>query len=192
MRPTPDVRAWAAGAEGELIVGDHLASLPDWVVLHDRRAPSGGNIDHVAIGPAGLWVIETKHGRGRVDVDRRRVRLNGRPVDRVIDQVWREAVDVGRLVRRPGPERSPPRQPSALAGPRARPVLCVVGAEVIRRADPSGGFRHGPVEIHTPESLVVRLRTARSVLSEREVIALAQRLDRCLGTASGDPGPDAA
>jgi hypothetical protein len=31
-----------------------------WIVLHDRRAPDGGNIDHLAIGPPGVAVLDTK------------------------------------------------------------------------------------------------------------------------------------
>jgi hypothetical protein len=37
------------------------------VVLHDRAVPRGrANIDHIAVVPSGVWVIDTKRYRGRV------------------------------------------------------------------------------------------------------------------------------
>ncbi len=39
------------------------------VFLHDLNLPKApGLIDHVAIGPSGVWVIHARHGRGRVTV----------------------------------------------------------------------------------------------------------------------------
>ena len=41
-------------------------------MLHDRRIPRHGNanIDHIAIGPGGVSVIDTKTHRGKVRVER--------------------------------------------------------------------------------------------------------------------------
>jgi hypothetical protein len=58
-----DERAWRIGALGEESVGKQLAKLgDDWKVLHavpigDR----GSDIDHVVIGPTGVYTINTKH-----------------------------------------------------------------------------------------------------------------------------------
>src|SRR3954465_9052994 len=42
------------------------------VLLHDRRMPrSRANIDHLAIGPSGVTVIDAKRYRGRIAVERR-------------------------------------------------------------------------------------------------------------------------
>ena len=39
------------------------------VVLHDRRIPrSRANIDHIAIAPSGVWVIDTKRYKGKVTI----------------------------------------------------------------------------------------------------------------------------
>ncbi len=39
------------------------------VILHDRRMPGGhGNIDHLAVAPAGVFVIDAKHIKGKVRV----------------------------------------------------------------------------------------------------------------------------
>lgn len=62
-------RAWAAGALGERKVGEGLDSLAESgvVALHDRRIPgSKANIDHIAIAPSGVWVIDTKRYGGEV------------------------------------------------------------------------------------------------------------------------------
>lgn len=38
------------------------------VVLSDRRVPGGkGNIDHVVIARSGVWVIDTKQWKGRIE-----------------------------------------------------------------------------------------------------------------------------
>lgn len=62
-----DERAWRAGSDGERLVAAELATLPKtWRVLHavevgDRRA----DIDHIVIGPAGVFTINTKHHLGK-------------------------------------------------------------------------------------------------------------------------------
>jgi hypothetical protein len=66
--------AWATGGSGEQSVGRGLerrtANGPA-ILLHDRRMPGGyGNIDHLAIAPGGVFVIDTKAIRGRVRVSR--------------------------------------------------------------------------------------------------------------------------
>ncbi len=50
-----------------------LAPLADqgWRILHDRRWPgstTGANVDHLAIGPGGVFVIDSKHWSGPVQV----------------------------------------------------------------------------------------------------------------------------
>ncbi len=60
---------WATGAEGEEKVGATLDALvPAGVVsLHDRLRPgTTANIDHIAVAPSGVWVIDTKRYKGQV------------------------------------------------------------------------------------------------------------------------------
>ncbi|HKZ15060.1 MAG TPA: nuclease-related domain-containing protein [Solirubrobacterales bacterium] len=63
-------KAWADGAVGEEAVAAHLAArCPDVIVLHDRRMPrSRANIDHIAVSPSGVWVIDAKRYKGRIEV----------------------------------------------------------------------------------------------------------------------------
>lgn len=62
--------AWAKGSDGERRLAGHLESvLSDRVVLlHDRKVPrTRGNIDHLAVAPSGVWVIDAKNYQGKVE-----------------------------------------------------------------------------------------------------------------------------
>jgi hypothetical protein len=66
-------RAWKQGAKGEVRAGARLAKHvkgTDVKLLHDRRIAGKGNIDHLAVGPGGITVIDTKNYKGRVGVER--------------------------------------------------------------------------------------------------------------------------
>jgi nuclease-like protein len=72
FKPSPDAIAWRRGAAGER----HTARLLDplerhgWAVLHDLAVPrSHANIDHLVIGPGGVFVIDSKQYRGRLHLD---------------------------------------------------------------------------------------------------------------------------
>ena len=61
-------RAWDVGAVGEERLGHRLNELATDTlrVLHDRRIPgSRANIDHLAVTPTGVYVIDAKKYRGR-------------------------------------------------------------------------------------------------------------------------------
>jgi len=68
--PPASETAWATGAAGEEALATHLASrCPDVIVLHDRRLPrSRANIDHLAVAPSGVYVIDAKRYRGKIEV----------------------------------------------------------------------------------------------------------------------------
>ena len=63
----PDARSWYRGALGEIVVANVLSQLgPDWTVLHAVPVGSGNtDIDHVVIGPAGIFTINTKNHSGK-------------------------------------------------------------------------------------------------------------------------------
>jgi hypothetical protein len=63
--------AWAQGARGERLLGEHLENLHDdttVIVLHDRRIPgSRANVDHIAVARSGgVWAIDAKNYTGKV------------------------------------------------------------------------------------------------------------------------------
>lgn len=58
-----DERAWRVGAAGERRVGARLDKLPEpWRVLHAIPVGTrGADIDHLVIGPGGVFTVNTKH-----------------------------------------------------------------------------------------------------------------------------------
>lgn len=64
-----EARAWSKGARGEEKVGAELAKLadrdPQWRVLHSIPVGHrGSDIDHLVIGPGGVYTLNAKHHRG--------------------------------------------------------------------------------------------------------------------------------
>jgi hypothetical protein len=106
-------KVWKQGGNGEVRAGaraDKHLNGTGVRLLHDRRIPGRGNanIDHLAIGPGGVTVIDTKTHRGKVQLDRvgglfapRRTVLliNGRDRTGLIDG----PKPVAKLAARPGP-----------------------------------------------------------------------------------------
>ena len=72
FRPSPDASAWRRGAAGERRTARLLGPLArhGWAVLHDLAIPgSQANLDHLVIGPGGVFVIDSKQYRGRLRLD---------------------------------------------------------------------------------------------------------------------------
>lgn len=55
--------AFALGADGEVTLAEALSPLAarGWLALPDRKAPLGGNIDEVLVGPAGVIIADAKN-----------------------------------------------------------------------------------------------------------------------------------
>jgi len=116
----PAARRWYAGATGERVVAARLSTLPSgWTVLHSLPVGrSGADIDHLVIGPAGVFTISTTH---HVDAS---IWVAGRTVvvsggrSQMIVKAETEAHRVDRIVTR------------VLADPPAvQPIVAVVGAK---------------------------------------------------------------
>jgi hypothetical protein len=72
FRSSPDASAWRRGAAGERRTARLLGPLErhGWAVLHDLAVPgSRANIDHMVIGPGGVFVIDSKQYRARLQLD---------------------------------------------------------------------------------------------------------------------------
>lgn len=66
-------RNWSRGAHAEELVGEALERRcrGEVAVMHDRRLPgTRANIDHIAIAPSGVWVIDTKRYSGKIEAVR--------------------------------------------------------------------------------------------------------------------------
>ncbi|MEV5601914.1 nuclease-related domain-containing protein [Streptomyces sp. NPDC052299] len=65
--PDREIRNWALGLAGERSTGRRLNTLrrQGWRVLHSVQWPSGSDIDHLVIGPSGVFTINSKCHRGK-------------------------------------------------------------------------------------------------------------------------------
>jgi hypothetical protein len=132
--------------------------------MHDRRLPgSRANIDHLALGPGGITVVDTKRLTGRVEVrghgDRAELRVGGRDRSRLLEGVKRQLTVVAGVA--PGVD--------------IRAALCFVdpsGLPLLRSLRPRGILvdgtrgvakltrRPGPLGAAEIEELAGRLRRA--------------------------------
>ncbi|MER7575548.1 nuclease-related domain-containing protein [Streptomyces sp. NPDC126514] len=63
-----EIRSWADGLVGERVTGRNLARLKHhgWFTLHAVQWASGADIDHLVIGPAGVFTVNSKRHKGKV------------------------------------------------------------------------------------------------------------------------------
>ena len=80
------------GATGEEDIARQLHSLPDdYLVLHGL-CKVAGDIDHIVVGPTGIFVIETKAHGGQITANGEQLLLNGHATEKnFIAQCWRNA-----------------------------------------------------------------------------------------------------
>jgi hypothetical protein len=106
FRPSPDAVAWRRGAAGERSTARLLGQLErhGWAVLHDLAVPgSRANLDHLAIGPGGVFVIDSKQYRGRLQFDSSGRLWHGRyPLAPVLRTVEFEADQAAQVLPDPG------------------------------------------------------------------------------------------
>jgi Nuclease-related domain len=67
--PPSFIENWQRGAWGEEFTADELAKLPkaEWEPVHDLP-DRGGNIDHVVLGPSGIFLLDSKKYSGIIQV----------------------------------------------------------------------------------------------------------------------------
>jgi hypothetical protein len=72
LRASPPgwIENWQVGALGERATARRLRLLEPqgWVILHDLQAGQG-NIDHIAVGPGGVFLLDSKRPGGEVRVE---------------------------------------------------------------------------------------------------------------------------
>ena len=161
--PKQSTTAWRAGADGEVAVGtvlDRLASS-GWRALHDRRVPGNrSNIDHLVVGPPGVFTVDAKRYKGRLTVSRGVVRVASRDITRLLDQARSQAAVATAALE------------GHTAASAVQPVLCFVGTELPRKHTVVGG-----VHLVSRKGLTRMLSSAPAVLSDSEVRLAADVLD---------------
>jgi hypothetical protein len=135
------------GAQGEADTAAALAELTKhgWVVLHDRLAPAGGNIDHLLIGPGGVVVVDSKSWSGEVVITEGELRVGGRNRSSQVAAVASLAEAVARAVRDNGHE-APVHSVVALTqdAPNDGPVRLTAGPLVVGIADVAASITRLP------------------------------------------------
>jgi nuclease-like protein len=120
FRPSPDAIAWRRGAAGEQRTARLLDPLErqGWVVLHDLAVPGcRANIDHLVIGPGGVFVVDSKYYRGRLQLDPSGRLWYGRyPLTPTLRVVSFEADQAAQVLPDPGVV--------------VRPIMAIHGAQV--------------------------------------------------------------
>lgn len=147
------------GAVGERIVAELLARLPsEWFVLHDIHWPGRdkANIDHLVIGPTGIFVLDAKNWSGTVTISRGTLRQNGYSRMSAIEGALSAVAAV--VVMLPA------------FGTAVVPVICFVGA------GQAVGTLNG-VEVCTAETLLETLQRRRVVFSRETLQFLRFELD---------------
>ena len=159
FRPSTDAVAWWRGAAGEQRTARLLGPLErqGWVVLHDLAVPgSRANLDHLVIGPGGVFVVDSKRYRGRLQLD-------------PSGQLWHGRYSLTAVLRTVSFEAD--RAVQVLADPQVVvPIVAVHGAQV-----PWGKVVTQGVPVVSARRLPSMLRTLPAVLGPERVAAVAHQ-----------------
>lgn len=169
---TPNtITAWQTGAEGEAYTGRLLEPLEaqGFRILHDRKIPrSRANIDHIVIGPPGIFVVETKSYQGSLQIRGDEIFVAGRRKNGWIPEVQREAAAAETALA----------DEIAAHGWTVTPVICVHRADLPWFRSEVQGIR-----VVSGKDLIARLRKAEPVLTPADVERLAALADARLRPA---------
>lgn len=173
FRLWPELKAIRQGAVGERRVGHLLDGLREmgYHVFHDVDADGKGNIDHVLIGPAGVFAIETKtislpsDRKAIVTFDGQTLLVDGRnPAEfggrNPVDQVLASASCLVRIISDCTGEKI-----------QVRPVLTYPGWWVEASQDCW-------IWVMNPEQIAGRLNKLEDVLTEKQVRQIANNFAR--------------
>ena len=155
FRPSEQVQAWRRGAAGERRTARLLDRLTGdgYIVFHDLAVPgnTSANVDHLVIGPTGVFIIDSKQWTGSVHQGADGlIWHNHYRLDRTLETVRWEAETIGRML-----------------GTRAAALLCIQGAHV-----QGGGVDAQGVTI-VPAQLLRSALGQDRVLSDVDVTVLA-------------------
>lgn len=142
-------RNWSQGAEGERQVAAALEPLAQfgWLAAHDVHWPGRpqANIDHIAVGPGGVFVIDAKNWNGAVTVAGGTLRQNGYSREREIEGAAQAAAAVTALL---APQhRASVRAVICLAGQEQDPMTVTSGVTVIGRHQLAAWLATSPVRL---------------------------------------------
>ena len=91
---------WGRGAGAELIVKKSLMGLNnDYKILSDFE-PGKWNIDHICIGPTGIFAIEVKAHKGTISYINNKLKINNQEIDgNYLGQAKKGSVFINQLIK---------------------------------------------------------------------------------------------
>jgi hypothetical protein len=147
------------GAGGEYDVGVVLSRLPEEFHVFNGLGFYGGDVDHVVVGPTGVFVVETKNHSGTISIRKGRLSRNGDLLDHdFVRQATLEAKYVKGWLSSAGPCH-------------VRPVVVFVKAKVRVRSRVEG------VRVVGLFSLVETIVGRVPCLSTKDILQYAAQLE---------------
>jgi hypothetical protein len=169
------IRAWETGARGEVRLAKALEGIVGVRVLHDRSVRrTKGNIDHIVIAPAGIFVVDAKRYEGQIHIRSRgwffkpdyRLYVGRHDRSRLAEGLtWQvQAVHAALQSARVEPM------------PTVTPVICFVDGEWPLLSPPDS---YAGVRLESERS-IVKLITASQQLDDAAIDSLFRALARAL------------
>lgn len=155
-RPGP---GWGRGSDGQRATAAALTALPaDTHFFHGLPiGRTGDEVDHLVVGPTGVWVIGSLRWTGPVTTTPDgMVWLGGTPVSAEVDRMTERAAYARQAMRG-----------------EVRPVLCIVGVHL-----PQPVSRIGGVEVVDVDWLVSIITSQPTVLTEGDTTSAVQAAAR--------------
>ncbi len=145
------------GTEGEEATHDALTALPSsYRVAHGlKMGTSKADIDHVVIGPSGVWVIDSKNWSGSLTAGKGTLWRGRTPIRREVASLEKQAAYA-----------------RAVLGLDTNPMLCFIATRLPRPAQMVGRCRVVSLDV-----LVPYLESHPSVLTPEEVDAAFRKVE---------------
>jgi Nuclease-related domain len=165
FRVSAETTAWRRGARGEQRIARRLRRLGrGWTVFHDLAIPgSRANADHLVIGPPGVFLIDSKHYRGRLTLTPEGSLWYGHhPLAGVLATVRWEAAVLSHAL-----------------GTTVIPMLCVHGAQL-----PWGELLAEGIPVLSAARVTTTLRALPPMLDQVQIALLTEQARRQLHPAA--------
>jgi Nuclease-related domain len=166
------------GAEGEQITATFMETLgPNYTAIHDLGIPgSRANVDHVVVGPTGIFVVDSKNHSGRISYNKGTLWSGTNPQSRQLEALRFESEYVATLLGRPVVTIM-----CFVKGKLAKDPMLVDGIQIVSLKSLREAIRSGPPTLSEAEA-----RAAISLLR-----APVQKLAKKVGPVTRQTGSTA-
>lgn len=167
LRLIPKARRLVRGERGELRVAEVLDYLRPfgYHAFHDL-VRDGFNVDHVVVGPAGVFAVETKFRSGKGEITFKNgegLFVGGSPEEKdSLEQARANAAEVNRLIRE-----------TCEMDVWVKPVVVFVGEWRVK-----DDWQSTDARVFTPDKLVKHIVNQQPRLKQSEITLIASHLER--------------